>query len=252
MAVADDQRADRERSADRSAGEHGPSLAEWVLLCLLREKPAHGLALARLLAPDRSLGQIWTVPKATVYRSLQRLELLGLIRTIGERPGRVAKSLGGAITPAGQAAAEAWLSTPVEHVRDVRSELMIKLALHDRTGADSLPLVRAQLDRLLPTAAGLSDRLRTAEGVEQTLLQWRHQAMTATVRFLTTLAEGRDPPAQARGPVSRYAVAMTEVSWAPGTALRMARQSRGLSQQQTAGMADVRRQAVSAIESGPD
>ncbi len=43
---------------------------------------------------------------------------------------------------------------------------------------------------------------------------------------------------------------MTEVSWAAGTALRMARQARGLSQQQLAGMAGVTRQAVSAVESG--
>jgi putative molybdopterin biosynthesis protein len=43
---------------------------------------------------------------------------------------------------------------------------------------------------------------------------------------------------------------MTEVSWAAGTGLRMARQARGLSQQQLAGVAGVTRQAVSAVESG--
>jgi putative molybdopterin biosynthesis protein len=43
---------------------------------------------------------------------------------------------------------------------------------------------------------------------------------------------------------------MTEVSWTAGTALRMARQARELSQQQLAGMAGVSRQAVSALESG--
>jgi len=43
---------------------------------------------------------------------------------------------------------------------------------------------------------------------------------------------------------------MTEVSWAAGTALRVARQARGLSQQQLAGMAGVTRQAVSSLESG--
>jgi|tagenome__1003787_1003787.scaffolds.fasta_scaffold20967208_2 putative molybdopterin biosynthesis protein len=43
---------------------------------------------------------------------------------------------------------------------------------------------------------------------------------------------------------------MAEVSWAAGTALRIARQARGLSQQQLAGMAGVTRQAVSAVESG--
>ena len=43
---------------------------------------------------------------------------------------------------------------------------------------------------------------------------------------------------------------MTEPSWAAGTRLRLARQARGLSQQQLAGMGAVTRQAVSAVESG--
>jgi putative molybdopterin biosynthesis protein len=43
---------------------------------------------------------------------------------------------------------------------------------------------------------------------------------------------------------------MTEVSPSDGTRLRLARQARGLSQQQLAGVAGVTRQAVSAVESG--
>src|SRR5262245_43311065 len=43
---------------------------------------------------------------------------------------------------------------------------------------------------------------------------------------------------------------MTETSQPDGTRLRLARQARGLSQQQLAGVAGVTRQAVSAVESG--
>src|SRR5579863_1735855 len=43
---------------------------------------------------------------------------------------------------------------------------------------------------------------------------------------------------------------MTDATWAAGARLRLARQARGLSQQQLAGMAAVTRQAVSAVESG--
>ena len=43
---------------------------------------------------------------------------------------------------------------------------------------------------------------------------------------------------------------MTEISPSDGTRLRLARQARGLSQQQLAGVAGVTRQAVSAVESG--
>jgi hypothetical protein len=92
------------------------------------------------------------------------------------------------VTPAGCAAALTWLSTPVEHARDIRSELMVKLALLDRSGIDSRNLLQAQLARLLPVAAALEDRLRATTGFEHTLVLWRHEAMTATLRFLEALS----------------------------------------------------------------
>ena len=179
-------------AGDRRTGEHTLSLAEGLMLCLVRERPTYGLVLARLLAPDGSLGQIWSVPKAMVYYALQQLELAGLIRMTKEQRTRLgpARSIY-RITPAGRAAAEAWVSRPVAHVRDVRSELMIKLALNDRTGVDSRPLVRAQLALLVPVAAALDDRLRAAEGFERTLALWRYESLTAAMQFLTALADPR-------------------------------------------------------------
>jgi DNA-binding PadR family transcriptional regulator len=161
------------------------------VLCLVREEPTYGLVLVGRLDRSGKLGQIWSVSKATVYLALQRLEQFGLVRTAGQQgsqKGGPARSLLEA-TPAGQAAAQAWLSTPVEHVRDVRSELMIKLALLERTGSDPRALARAQLARLLPVAAALDDQLRATTGFEYTLVLWRHKAMTASLQFLQALAE---------------------------------------------------------------
>ena len=79
------------------------------------------------------------------------------------------------------------LRLPEECVLFAREEL----ALHNRTGADSRPLVRAQLARLAPAATALEDRLRTATGFERTMVLWRHEAMSATMRFLTDLAKRR-------------------------------------------------------------
>jgi DNA-binding PadR family transcriptional regulator len=165
------------------------SLAEWLVLCLAREEPTYGLVLVGLLARDGPVGQVWSVPRAAVYRALQRLELLGLVRTMGEQrtsQGPV-RSLYQA-TAAGQLAVGSWLSMPVEHPRDVRSELLVKLALLDRAGADSCELLQAQRDRLAPVAAALQDRLRVTTGFEHTLALWRHEAMAATLRFLEMLA----------------------------------------------------------------
>jgi DNA-binding PadR family transcriptional regulator len=170
-------------------GDRRLSLAEWLVLCLVCEEPTYGLVLVGRLARDGPVGQVWSVPKAMVYRALQRLELLGLIQTIGEErtsQGPV-RSLYQATT-AGKLAAGEWLSTPVEHPRDVRSELMVKLALLDRAGTDSGELLQAQRDRLLPVAAALQDRLRVTTGFEHTLVLWRHEAMAATLRFLEVLA----------------------------------------------------------------
>ncbi len=85
MAAADHQRAGDEQADERSADEHRLSLAEWLVLCLVREEPTYGLVVAGLLDRNGSLGRIWYVPKGTVYLALQRLELLGLIRTTGEQ-----------------------------------------------------------------------------------------------------------------------------------------------------------------------
>jgi DNA-binding PadR family transcriptional regulator len=192
MAVADGQRAVDAHAEDPNRGERRLSLTEGLVLCLVSEGPTYGLILARLLAPDGSLGQIWSVPKGVVYYTLQQLELLGLIRmTPEQRAGSGRARSFCEITPAGLAAAEAWLRMPVDHVRDVRSELMVKLALHNRTGSDSRPLVRAQLARLAPAAIALEDRLRTASGFERTMVLWRHEAMTVTMQFLTALAARR-------------------------------------------------------------
>jgi PadR family transcriptional regulator AphA len=207
MAVAGRQRAVDAHAGDSSRGERRLSLTEGLVLCLVSEGPTYGLMLAGLLAPDGSLGQIWSVPKGVVYYTLQQLELLGLIRmTPEQRTGSGRARSCCEITPAGRTAAQNWLRLPVDHGRDVRSELMVKLALHDRTGADSRSLVRAQLATLAPAAAALEDRLRTASGFERTMLLWRQQAMTATVQFLTALADRRRrPPARAsrKGPPLR-------------------------------------------------
>ena len=62
------------------------SLSEWVVLCLICEGPTHGFAVSASLAHDSDLGQIWHVPKAVVYRAVDRLEHLGYIRATGQEP----------------------------------------------------------------------------------------------------------------------------------------------------------------------
>jgi PadR family transcriptional regulator AphA len=171
------------------------SLSEWLVLCLVREQPRHGFAIARLLEADGSLGKVWRVPKPVIYRALQRLEQLGLVRTTEQQAtsqGPV-RSLIDA-TPAGREAADAWLTRPVSHNREVRSELLVKLALLDRTGTDPQPLLATQREHLAPLADSLRARLGDATGFDRTLALWRYETVSATIRFLDALSA----PAPAR------------------------------------------------------
>jgi len=169
--------------------ERSLSLAEWLVLCLVCEQPRHGFAIARLLDSDGSLGQVWRVPKPVIYRALQRLEHLKMVRTAQQQASNQGpvRSLVDA-TGAGRKAAAAWLARPVSHTRDVRSELLVKLALLDRAGTDPLPLIRAQREHLAPVADALRERLDSVSGFDRTLALWRFETVSATVRFLDAVS----------------------------------------------------------------
>jgi len=175
------------------------SLAEWFVLCLICEAPSHGFALARLLSEEGELGKIWRVPKPVIYRALQRLEDAGLLTTVelqASNAGPVRSLVD--TTDTGRAAAAAWLGRPARHNRDIRSELLIKLALLDRAGDDPAPLLAAQREQLEPVAVALERRLARTTGFERNVVLWRWETIAATLRFLdealrdhTSAASGR-------------------------------------------------------------
>ena len=104
----------------------------------------HGFAIACLPAQDGSLGQVWHVDKPVIYRAARRLEHLGLITVSEKQPSRLGPARTQLqATPAGRQAAGRWLREPAGHPRDIRSELLVKLALLDRAGIDSRDLLRA-------------------------------------------------------------------------------------------------------------
>ncbi len=177
------------------ASDEPLSLAEWVALCLVCEQPTHGFAAAGLLTRDSDLGQIWHIQKAVVYRALDRLEQLGYIRTTGQESSNLGpvKSPCRA-TPSGQRAATAWLNRPVDHPRDIRPELLLKLALLDRIGADPAELLGRQRALLAPIAAALTDRPYLGTRLERTLALWRSESISAALRFL----DAAEQPVSAR------------------------------------------------------
>ena len=175
------------------------SLAEWLVLCLISEAPSHGFALARTLSEDGALGQIWRVPKPVIYRALQRLETAGLVVTVELQPSSAGpvRSLVD-VTDAGRDAAAAWLAKPVIHNRDIRSELLMKLALLDRAGADPVPLLAAQRAQLEPVAEAMHGKLARTTGFDRMIILWRRETVEATLRFLDDALRQATRAAKAR------------------------------------------------------
>jgi PadR family transcriptional regulator AphA len=168
------------------------SLSEWIVLSLVCEGPTHGNAVTLHLARYGDLGRVWNVQKAVVYRSLDRLTALGLIRSAGEeRTSKGPVRLLVEATEAGQVTAAAWQHEPVQHTRDIRSELLVKLALLDRAGTDPHDLLLAQRALLAPAAEAMQDQIAATTGFDRTLLQWRYETTAATVRFLDALISTR-------------------------------------------------------------
>ena len=82
----------------------------------------------------------------------------------------------------GTAALKLWFVQPVDHIRDLRIEFLIKLRLTERRGNTVQPLVEAQRRELAPTF-NLLAKPSTGDVVDQ----WRRQNAIAARTFLNDL-----------------------------------------------------------------
>lgn len=174
---------------------HGHLAAgDWAVLAVVAEGPTHGFAVAKTLAPDGEIGCVWSLSRPLVYRSLDQLVDVGLVEKGAAEPSeRGPHRTTVQATARGKRMVGGWLKEPVEHVRDVRSLLMLKLLFIARSQLDPLPLLDAQTELMLPVAAALETRVRSAEGFDRTLVRWRLESTLAVLRFLdaTRITAGR-------------------------------------------------------------
>jgi PadR family transcriptional regulator AphA len=87
-----------------------------------------------------------------------------------------------AATPAGRRAFRRWLHLPVEHLRDLRSELLLKLLLAERSGIDVSAMVATQRARVADQVDALAARRD-----DDVVGLWRHESSGAALRFLDAL-----------------------------------------------------------------
>lgn len=169
------------------------SPGEWAVLGLIAECPRHGFALRKALGPDGDIGRVWSLPSPLVYRALATLQTKGLAEVVrAERSGVGPQRTLVAATASGRAALGAWLRRPVDHLRDVRSLFMLKLALLDRRGEDPRPLLRAQRRRFAPLVAALEERTTSSTGFDRVLATWRMESARAALRFVDGISAPTD------------------------------------------------------------
>ncbi len=154
-------------------------------MALVTEGATHGWAVGSLLAPSSELGRIWSLTRPLSYRAIDGLVEKGLVSREGHTPGQGRERVLLAPTAEGRRASRRWLDTPAQHVRDVRTELLMKLALRERAGLETRSLLLAQRAVLEPTIEVLA--LATAEDGFVEL--WRREQARAVRRFLDEALE---------------------------------------------------------------
>jgi tRNA-Thr(GGU) m(6)t(6)A37 methyltransferase TsaA len=169
-----------------------PSLTEWAVLGLLREQPAHGWDVARAFVPEGEIGRVWTVSRPLVYRAITVLRELGYVVDRGSAPSATGpQRVLLAPTPRGRQALRRWLGRPTPHVRDLRSELLIKLLLLERSDTDETPLLRAQLELLERGELAMAGQVAATAGFDRTVAVWRLSTARAARSFVEALLDER-------------------------------------------------------------
>jgi DNA-binding PadR family transcriptional regulator len=155
------------------------TLADNVCLAVVGEARTHGWAIVKLLKPNGELGRIWSLSRPLTYRSIDRLVTAGLIVRDDSSDRRAEIQ----ITGQGRRTRQLWLDEPVGHVRDLRTEFLLKLVLRDRSGQTRTGFAARQAEVLAPAIGSLSDT-KTDDPVEL----WRRESARAARRFLAGLA----------------------------------------------------------------
>src|SRR6187431_862322 len=150
-------------------------LGEWACLGILYPAPTHGFAIAARLKPAGDVGRVWSLSRPLTYRSLEQLAARDYIHAVGEEPGIA----GGnrtilAATRTGRAQLRKWLHTPVAHLRDLRSEMLLKLIIADICEIDISSMLERQHARIVELDAAIATHLE-AEPADVVAL-WRSES----------------------------------------------------------------------------
>lgn len=165
-------------------------IGEWACLGIVAQAPVHGYTVAARLKPDGDVGRVWSMSRALTYRALDQLVERGLLVEAGSEPGRA----GGArtilsATRSGRARLRQWLTTPVPHRRDLRSELLLKLVLGRQGEVDQTAMLTEQQGLLERQLAAARVDLDAGGAPVDVVALWRAESTAAALRFVQLVAD---------------------------------------------------------------
>ncbi len=161
-------------------------LGELACLGILYPTPTHGFAIAARLKTSGDVGRVWSLSRALTYRCLDELTVRGFIQPVGEEPGIA----GGnrtilAATRTGRVHLRKWVATPVVHLRDLRSELLLKLIIAETCEIDVTSMLELQRTHIAQVADAITNQIKSEPG--DVVALWRSEFLNASLRFLDRL-----------------------------------------------------------------
>ena len=157
-------------------------LARNVVLALVVHTPRHGWAIHEELSPTGDIGRAWTLSRQLVYRAIDTLVEDALVKRATPKDGGGGDKVIISPTATGKRAAMQWLDSPVAHLRDVRTELVLKVMLRDRMNLPLSPFLALQHEVFDPLIASIN---KDASASPVNL--WRRESANAVKRYLTRL-----------------------------------------------------------------
>lgn len=163
---------------------------EYAVLGLLAIDPAHGYEVNRRWQ-ESPLASLLPVEQSVVYGYLRALERRGLLdweeHRVGNRPPRKVFAL----SEEGWEYLRPWLRTPVERMREIRLDLLLKLFFLEELDSRGVPrLIAGQVRACRRYVEREESRLDEAEGFERFIAESRLSAAHATIAWLSSHLPG--------------------------------------------------------------
>jgi DNA-binding PadR family transcriptional regulator len=160
---------------------------QYAILGLLHEQPAHGYELQRSFSAHGDLAEVAQIEQPTLYAALKDLATRELIAGNETREGARPPRTVYALTVDGERLLTAWLRAPVQRLRQVRLDFLLKVYFARRRGVREVrALVDAQIRACHDYLAALEEQgaKLSPEDFAYLVVESRTSAARSTLEWL--------------------------------------------------------------------